>query len=134
MPLELGIRSADPSAVKTPLLALLLQSGNALPPGLKRLDAALDGAISTALKRGDFRAARDETLHLQGRGDTERVLLVGLGKPSSLPLSLRRAGALSARQASKLGVGQVSVWTPRADRARHQPLGIALHPCYLEYN
>src|SRR5262245_54626066 len=124
MPLELGIRSADPSAVKTPLLALLLQSGNTLPPALKRLDGALAGAISTALKRGDFRAARDETLHLQGRGSAERVLLVGIGKPSSLPLALRRAGAVAARQATKLGVGQLSVWTPRADRAGLEALGI----------
>jgi leucyl aminopeptidase len=105
MPLDLAVRSADPSAVKTPLLALLLQPGNSLPAGLKRLDAALDGALSTAVKRGDFRAARDETLHLQGRGATERILLVGMGKAASPALALRRAGAVAARQAHKLGVG-----------------------------
>src|SRR5687768_17379910 len=117
MALELAVRFADPSVVKTPLLALLLPSGNALPAGLKQLDAALDGALSTALKRGDFRAARDETLHLQGRGAAERVLLVGMGKPAALPLSSRRAGAVAARQALKLGAGHVAVWTACAEKA-----------------
>ena len=134
MPLELGTRSADPSAVKTPLLAVLLQPGNTLPAGLKRLDTALDGAISTALKRGDFRAARDETLHLQGRGGSERVLLVGMGKPTSPVLGLRRAGAVAARQALKLGVGSMAAWTPRADRAGIEALGVGLHLGSWEYN
>ena len=134
MALELAVRFADPSVVKTPLLALLLQSGNAVPAGLKQLDAALDGAISTALKRGDFRAARDETLHLQGRGATERLLLVGLGKPTSLALALRRAGAIASRQAMKLGVGQMTAWTPRADAAGIEALGIGLQLGSWEYN
>jgi leucyl aminopeptidase len=134
MALDLAVRSADPSAVKTPLLALLLPAGNALPAGLKQLDAALDGALATALKRGDFRGGRDETLHLQGRGGlTERVLLVGMGKPSSLPLGLRRAGALASRQAHKLGVGQMTVWTPRADKAGVEAMGIGLHLGAWEY-
>ena len=134
MPLDLAVRSADPSAVKTPLLAIILPQGSSLPAGLKRLDAALDGAISTALKRGDFRAARDETLHLQGRGATERVLLVGMGKPTSPALGLRRAGAVTSRQALKLGVGSVAVWTPRADRAGIEALGVGLHLGSWEYN
>ena len=134
MALDLAVRSGDPSVVKTPLLALLLQSGNTLPAALKQLDAALDGALSTSLKRGDFRGARDETLHLQGRGATERVLLVGMGKPSSLPRSLRRAGAIAARQASKLGVGRMAAWTPRADRAGVEAMGIGLHLGAWEYN
>jgi leucyl aminopeptidase len=96
MALELAVRAADPSAVKTPLLALLLPAGNALPTGLKKLDAAMNGVLSRALKRGDFRGGRDETLHMQGtEGGAERVLLVGLGKPNSLALGLRRAQDVS---------------------------------------
>jgi leucyl aminopeptidase len=127
MALELAVRSADPSEVKTPLLALLLPAGNALPAGLKQLDAALNGALATALKRGDFRGGRDETLHLQGvAGGVERVLLVGMGKPATVPLALRRAGAVASRQGHKLGVGQMTVWTPRADKAAVEALGIGL--------
>ncbi|HEX6315098.1 MAG TPA: leucyl aminopeptidase [Gemmatimonadaceae bacterium] len=134
MALELAVRFADPSVVKSRLLALLLQSGATLPAGLKQLDAALDGVLSTALKRGDFRAARDETLHLQGRGSVERILLVGMGKPTSLPLALRRAGAVAARQALKLGVGELAAWTPRADRAGVEAIGIGLQLGSWEYN
>jgi len=134
MALDLAVRSADPSTLKTPLLAILLPAGNALPAGLKQLDGALDGAISTALKRGDFRGGRDETLHLQGRaGAPERVLLVGLGKPTSLPLGLRRGGALAGRQGHKLGVGQMSVWTPRADKAGVEAIGVGLNLGAWEY-
>ena len=134
MALDLAVRLADPSAVRTPLLALLLPSGNTLPAGLKQLDAALDGALSTALKRGDFRGARDETLHLQGRGTAERVLLVGIGKPTTLALSLRRGGAVASRQAAKMGVGQMTAWTPRADKAGVEALGVGLHLGAWEYN
>ena len=134
MALDLAVRSADPSDVKTPLLALLLPAGNTLPAGLKRLDASLDGALTTALKRGDFRGSRDETMHLQGRvGKAERVLLVGLGKPSSLPLSLRRAGGVAGRQGHKMGAGQMTAWTPRADKAGVEALGIGLNLGAWEY-
>ena len=128
MALDLAVRSVDPAAVKTPLLALLLPAGSTLSAGLKRLDAAIDGALSRALKRGDFRGGRDETLHLQGSsGLAERILLVGIGKVSSIPLALRRAGAVASRQAHRLGVGQMSVWTARADKAAIEGLGVGLH-------
>jgi leucyl aminopeptidase len=134
MALDLAVRSADPSAAKTPLLALLLPMGNTLPAGLKQLDAALNGALATALKRGDFRGARDETLHMQGQnGGAERVLLVGMGKPSTLPLALRRAGALAGRQAHKAGAGQVTVWTPRLDKAGVEAIGVGLNLGAWEY-
>jgi leucyl aminopeptidase len=128
MALALAVRTADPSAVQTPFLALLLAAGNTLPPALKQLDSALGGSLATALKRGDFRGNRDETLHLTGKtGGAERILLVGLGKPASLPLALRRGGALASRQAHKLGVGQMSVWTTRADKVAIEALGIGLN-------
>ena len=134
MALNLAVRAADPSAVKTPLLALLLPAGNTVPAGLKSLDAALGGGLTRALKRGDFRGGRDETLHLQGQdGGVERVLLVGMGKPRSLPLSLRRAGALAGRQAHKAGTGQVTVWTQRIDKSGAEAIGIGLNLGCWEY-
>ena len=128
MALDLAVRAADPSAVKTSLFALLLPAGNSLPNALKQLDSTLGGALGTALRRGDFRGNRDETLHLQGPvGGAERILLVGLGRPASLPLGLRRASAIASRQAHKAGVGQMSVWTPRLDRASAEAIGIGLN-------
>jgi leucyl aminopeptidase len=134
MALELAVRTADPSAVKTPLFALMLSVGNTLPPALKKLDSVLGGVLSTALRRGDFRGTRDETLHLQGQEDgAERILLVGLGTPTSVPLALRRASAVASRQAHKLGVGQMSVWTARADKATVEAIGIGLNLGAWEY-
>jgi leucyl aminopeptidase len=134
MPLELAVRSADPSVVKAPLLALLLPPGNALPTGLKRLDAFLGGSITAVLKRGDFRGNRDETLHLTGiSGGAHRVLLVGIGKTTPLAPALRRAGAVASRQAHKLGVGQMSVWTPRIDKTGAEALGVGLNLGCWEY-
>jgi leucyl aminopeptidase len=135
MAFTLSVRSGDPSSLPTPLLAILLPSGSQLPTALSALDTALDGAIRTALTRRDFRAGKDETLHLQGISDrVQRVLLVGLGKPTSLPLALRRGGALAARQAHKLGVGALSVWSPRLDAAGAEALGIGLQLGCWEYN
>ena len=135
MALDLSVRSADPSAVKTPLLALLLQAGRVLPNGLRQLDAALNGALSTALTRGDFRGGRDEPLHIMGnRSTAERLLLVGMGKPaSSLPNSLRRAAAIAGRQAHRMGTGSVAIWTSRLDRNGAEAVGIGANLGAWEY-
>lgn len=134
MPLELSVRSADLASVKTPLLALLLPAGQSLPSALKSLDAALGGSVSTALNRGDFRGSRDETLHLQGSaGGVQRILLVGLGKPTTLTLALRRAASIAGRQAHRLGAGQVTLWTPRVDRAGVEAMGIGANLGAWEY-
>ncbi|HEX9563898.1 MAG TPA: leucyl aminopeptidase [Gemmatimonadaceae bacterium] len=135
MALTLSVRSGDPSRIASPLIAILLPAGGSLPGGLKELDAALNGAISLALSRRDFRGARDELLHLQGvAGRVERVLLVGLGTPTSLPLALRRAGALAARQTHKLGTGSMTAWTPRLDASGAEALGVGLNLGCWEYN
>lgn len=134
MALDLNVRSADPAALKTPLLAVLLPARQAFPSGLKRLDAVLGHAISTALGRGDFRGARDETLHLQGQvGAVERVLLVGMGKPSTLALGLRRAASIAGRQAHRMGAGQIAVWTPRAEKSGVEAIGVGLNLGAWEY-
>jgi leucyl aminopeptidase len=131
---SLSIRAGDPSSVKTPLLAIILPAGAALPAPLKTLDQALAGSLSRTLSRRDFRGSRDEMLHLQGQPDgVERILLVGMGKVSSLPLALRRAGALAARTAGKLGAGSMTVWTPRLDKAGAELLGVGVSLGPWEY-
>jgi leucyl aminopeptidase len=134
MAFRLSARTGDPSAVSTPMLAVLLPATRALPTGLRLLDNVLGGALRATFERGDFRGQRDEALHLTGTAEgPRRVLLVGMGKPSELPLSLRRAAALAGRRAHGAGVGELVLWTPRADRAGLEQMGIGVQLGAWEY-
>jgi leucyl aminopeptidase len=58
----------------------------------------------------DFRGARDEMLHLTGVAKgPRRILLIGLGTVADRRAALRRAATLAARNANRLGVGEM-VW------------------------
>jgi leucyl aminopeptidase len=134
MPLALEVRSIDVATVKTPLLAVLLPATRELPAGLRKLDRALGGGIERAFRRGDFRGGRDETLFVGGGDDlAERVQLVGMGTVTDLALSLRRAAALAARQAHRIGAGAVTVWSPRLDQRGVESVGIGLQLGCWEY-
>lgn len=134
MPLTLAARGGDPADARTALLALLLPAGKSLPAGLRRLDTVLGGALRRTFQRRDFRGQRDETLHLSGAEDgPARVLLVGLGSPTDLPLGLRRAATLAGRRAHQMGVGQVTLWTPRADQSGVEQMGIGVQLGAWEY-
>jgi len=110
--LRVTLASGDAAALDTPLLAIALQKGSALPPSLSSIDAALGGAIKRALDGRDFRGGRDESLALTGgaRGP-RRVCLIGIGSPAAgapTAAALRRAASLAARSAGKLGAGSIA--------------------------
>lgn len=117
--LSLHVSHAAVTAVDTPLLAIFLSASDgdvvALPDTLQALDAAMHGALSRTLLRRDFRGARDETFTLVGaeRG-IERVLFVGLGKGDVSRAEWRRAGAVAARAAGKLGTAALHAYAPSA--------------------
>ena len=116
MPLQFALSSDAPHALSTPLLAIALAADEALPPALSELDARLNGAIGRTLSRRDFRGGRDETLHLAGgEQGVERVLLVGMGKATDRNVALRRAGAVAARAATKLGTGALAFYAADLD-------------------
>src|SRR3954454_1064472 len=106
MTLSLSAERGTPASLDVPLLVVALATGATLDDLLVALDRQLGGAIDRLLSRRDYRAGRDETLHLAG-GATgpARVLLIGLGKSERVS-ALRRAGALAARQAGKMGAGR----------------------------
>ena len=58
--------AANFAALDTPLLVLALPSPAAIAAELAPVDAATNGALGRAISRRDFRAGRDETLHLAG--------------------------------------------------------------------
>lgn len=111
--IALSVRAGSPAAFRVPLLAVVLPSGKGLPRGLGALDRLTGGTLSRALRAGDFKGNRDETLLLYARGrGPERVLLVGIG-PATTPAALSRAATLAGRRASAMGVGRAAIWHPQ---------------------
>ena len=115
------------AALDTPLLVLALPSPAAIAAELAPVDAATNGALGRAISRRDFRAGRDETLHLAGgeRG-IQRVLLVGLGTVTDRAGALRRASAIAARQANRLGVGRLAFYGGALNAAEFEAAGVGL--------
>lgn len=117
----------DFAALDAPLLAVALPSSPTVGPELAAVDAATHGALGRVISRRDFRGGRDETLHLAG-GDRgiQRVLLVGLGTASERAGALRRAGAIAARQASRLGVGRLAFYAGAMTATEVEAAGIGI--------
>jgi len=107
--LAVSINSASPAEVGTALLIIALPE-NPTISGIAGLDSAAQGALSRTLEMKDFRGSRDELLHLTGFAKgPRRLLLLGMGAVTDRRASLRRAAALAARNAHRLGVGEM-VW------------------------
>jgi leucyl aminopeptidase len=136
MSLTLDVRSSDVAGASAPCLALLLPASREMPAALRKLDRFLGGVLSRTIHRGDFRGARDETLHLTGNeARLQRILLVGMGTPADASAALRRAATLAARQAQRLGVGTMAVWAARLERgAAIESVGVGLQLGSWEYN
>src|SRR6267154_127629 len=107
--LAVSINSASPAEVGTALLVVALPENPTLA-GIAGLDAATQGALTRSFEMKDFRGARDEMLHLTGVAKgPRRILLIGLGTVADRRAALRRAATLAARNANRLGVGEM-VW------------------------
>lgn len=110
--LSFNVRAGDVTRIATPLLVVALPSSPSVPRALAALDKKYNGAISRAVRLGDFKGEKDESLLLLGPGGgAERVLLVGTGKAERVK-GITRAATLSGRKANALGVGKLIFWTP----------------------
>src|SRR5205809_754361 len=96
--------------VETPLLAVALAQGAALPPSLAELERSAGGALARAITSGDFKGKRDEAMLLYpSGGKAQRILLVGVGKSGEVTRSsIRRAAGVAAKRARSLGVTQLA--------------------------
>src|SRR3989441_4475244 len=105
-----GVPSTPLPQIDTPLLAVALAQGSAVPASLADLDRAAGGIVARAITSGDFKGKRDETTLLYPSGaKPERVLLVGLGKPGEVTrTTIRRAAAVAAKRARGLGAKQLA--------------------------
>jgi leucyl aminopeptidase len=105
-----GVASAPLAQVETPLLAVALALGTAVPASLVELDRAVGGVVARAVTSGDFKGKRDETALLYPSGaKPERVLLIGMGKPGDVTRNaIRRAAAVAAKRARALGAQRLA--------------------------
>ncbi len=127
MTLSLSAAAPDLGTLDTPLLVVALPSAPAMSGELQPVDSITGGALGRALSRRDFRGGRDETLYLAGgeRG-VQRVLLVGMGSVSNRASALRRAGAIAARQANRLGVGRLAFFAGALNAQEAEAAGMGI--------
>jgi leucyl aminopeptidase len=127
MTLSLNVGAPDLGSIDTPLLVIALATSPALDGELRPVDTVTGGAFGRALARRDFRGGRDETLHLAGgeRG-VQRVLLVGMGTAPDRPGALRRAAAIAARQAARMGVGRLAFYAGAMNESDVEAAGLGL--------
>ena len=107
MVLDVNVSPREVAGFRVALLAVAMDD----KPGaasLAELDRTLDGSLQRAIDAHEFRGARDEILQFTGTTDGPgRVILVGMGKTTDRVGALRRAAAIAARQARKIGTGEL---------------------------
>lgn len=109
--INITLAGHEPNSYRGPLLFIALPKGSTLPSALNSIDQALGGSLKTALESRDFRGGRDEVLYLTGGTDgPRRVGLIGTGTDSA-PTAVRRAAAIAARHAVRLGTGDVAFYS-----------------------
>lgn len=117
---------------KAPLLALAL--GDQEVNAEHAADETLGGVIARATSTRDFRGARDETLLLAGGASGPRlILLVGTGATSDRAAALRRAAAIAARQANKLGVEEMTWYGGELNEREVEAIVLGLSAGAWEY-
>ncbi|HEU5169716.1 MAG TPA: leucyl aminopeptidase [Gemmatimonadales bacterium] len=105
MAFETAVSPAAPAGYATPLLAVAVPQGSALPPSLAEVDRLTGGGLGRLYAAGDFIGKRDEVATLYPPGPAARVVLVGLGNVEGAARpDVRRAAAIAARRARTLGV------------------------------
>ncbi len=134
MPLTVSLGQASPRAFTGSLLAIAIEEGTALSGVISDLDAVLAGAIQRAVESRDFRSSRDEMFHLSGaQGAARRLVLIGMGKITDRPGSVRRAAAIAARQGMKLGSGDLAFYAGDLDERGTEAAVVGLTVGSWEY-
>ena len=116
------------------LLAIALGDEPRLSGGLIDLDRSLGGSIQRSLDMRDFRGARDEAFALTGpAGGARRIVLIGMGKFTDRPGAFRRAAAIAARHATKLGISDLGFYVAELDASETEAVTVGLVAGSWEY-
>src|SRR5579872_7469158 len=106
MPIDIQLRADSAADLEADLLVVgVLQTGKAgaLPPSLKAIDAALDGALAKLVAKEEFVGKRDQSLSLAtlGRIKAEKLVVMGLGERRTVRSpEVRTFAARAARSAN----------------------------------
>ncbi|CAN5495245.1 leucyl aminopeptidase [soil metagenome] len=134
MSLSLTSGPAEIGALEAPLLVVALAAASALDDMLLAVDATMGGVIARSLAQRDFRGGRDETMHFTGAATgPSRILLIGLGKSTDRSGALRRAGALAARQAGRMGTGALAFYAGPLSAQEAEALALGLSAGAWDY-
>lgn len=116
MAAAITLGSQGPGKFQGSLLAVPLSETPELSSLLTELDATLGSSIRKSIDSRFFRGAKDEVFYLSGLdGTAARVALIGMGKVTDRAGSLRRAAAIAARHAMKLGGGDLGFYVGSDD-------------------
>ncbi len=133
-PFVVALSSADAASLQVPVLFVALSSASSLPAALASLDAAASGSIGVAISERDFRGARDEILLLSGvSSGPRRIALIGTGSSPVTVHALRRAAALAARTAAKLGTGSLAIGGEAFTPSQIEAITAGLHAGAWQY-
>jgi leucyl aminopeptidase len=109
------------------LVAIPFADSPSVDGALASTDKALGGSIGSAISARDFRGGKDELFFLSGASNgPRRVVLIGMGKVTDRAGSLRRAAAIAARQAMKLGGGDVAFVATTGDAREIEAITVGL--------
>ena len=118
MPFETTVSSAAPAGHSTPLLAIAVPQGSALPPSLSPLDGSTGGALGRLYAAADFTGKRDEIAVLYPTGPAGRVVLIGIpdADRTSFPASLARRKELTMAVCRRMLPGDLARAAVLAER------------------
>ena len=130
--MDIKVKCTDSMKLKTPCLVIGVWEGRLHTPKLRDLDKRLEGALSRAVREGEFVGRQKETLlFYPGKAmGAERLLLVGLGKESrkseSNGLRQTMGGVAAQLQAKRIGRFSIDATTLALKRMDTSGLGQVL--------
>ena len=126
--MKLRVSGADPAGQELDALIIPLARSETLPRGLRGLDAALGGAITRSLERGDFAGNPNElSALLGGEQAAKRIILIGLGDQKEVSeQTLRAATATAVREAARRKSRSAGLLVPPLRRIATPNAGQAL--------
>ena len=111
--MKLDVSAKSPAEAPGDILVLERYAGEErLSPEVRRIDLALGGLLSLALRdqRFEGRVGEIADLHTGGRLPAKRVLVVGLGSPADCTAEVvRRAAGAAARRGRDLGAASLLI-------------------------